>query len=151
MQRMIESMIPAGTVPPPAMVLQARRNAEARVQLLQEFGAFTSTDIGEVAGSKATNRAALAHRWKSDGRIFSVVHQGTTYFPGFQFTAEGQPLPVIAEILSILASVRPGWQLALWFTGSDGWLGGQRPVDLLLTSPDAVVEAARHEAEELVF
>jgi hypothetical protein len=149
--RMIESMIPSSTVPLPAQVLQARRNAEAREQLLHEFGAFTSADIGDAAGSKASNRGALAHRWKSDGRVFAVLHRGTTYFPGFQFTAEGQPLPIIAEIVSILGDIRPGWELALWFAASNGWLSGKRPVDVLLTSPAAVLEAARREAEERAF
>jgi small subunit ribosomal protein S3 len=151
MQRMIASMIPPSTVPLPAQVLQARRNAEARESLLREFGALKSTDIGEVAGSKATNRAALAHKWKSDHRIFSVTHGNGTYFPGFQFTGEGQPLRVIADILAILGPVRTDWELALWFTRSNGWLGGQRPVDLLLKLPEQIVEAARHEAEDRVF
>lgn len=150
-QRMIVSMIPESTVPLPAQVLQARRNAEARESLLQEFGAMTSSDIGNVAGSKASNRAALAHKWKSDRRIFSVVHGNVTYFPGFQFTSEGQPLPVISEILAILGEIRREWELALWFTGSNGWLRGARPVDLLLKAPERVIEAARHEAEERVF
>ena len=151
MQNMIESMIPASTVPLPVQVLQARRNAEARVAVLQEFGAFKSADIGEFAGSKSSNRAALAHRWKSDGRIFSVVHRGVTYFPGFQFTPEAQPLPVIADVLKILGDVRSGWGITLWFAGSNGWLDGKRPVDLLVSAPDEVIEAARREAEPLVF
>src|SRR5436190_187148 len=58
-------MIPSSSVPLPPQVLQARRNADARVKLLEEFGALKSTDIGTAAGSKASNRAALAHRWKS--------------------------------------------------------------------------------------
>jgi small subunit ribosomal protein S3 len=150
-QRMIASMIPPSTIPLPAQVLQARRNAEAREKLLQEFGALKSTDIGDIAGSKASNRAALAHKWKSDRRVFSVVHGSGTYFPGFQFTPEGQPLRVIADILAVLGHIRSDWELALWFTASNGWLGGQRPVDLLLTSPDRVVDAARREAEDRVF
>jgi hypothetical protein len=151
MQRMIGSMIPESTVPLPVQVLQARRNAEARENLLQEFGAMKSSDIGDVAGSKAANRAALAHKWKSDRRIFSVVHGNVTYFPGFQFTPEGQPLQVISEILAILGELRKEWELALWFTASNGWLGGTRPVDLLLEAPERVVEAARREAEDRVF
>jgi hypothetical protein len=151
MSRIIEAMLPDTPVPLPPQVLQARRNAQGRYALLQEFGGLTSAQVGEFAGSKSSNRAALAHRWKSDGRIFSVVYQGDTYFPGFQFDGEGQPLPIIAEIIEILGNVRPGWELALWFTGSDGWLGGKRPVDLLLKKPKKVLEAARREAEELYF
>ncbi len=151
MQRLIETMTPAAAVPLPPQVLQAQRNAAARHLLITEFGGLTSADIGQVAGSKSSNRAALAHRWKSDGRIFAVMHQGTPTFPGFQFSPEGQPLPVIASLLAILGDTHSGWELALWFLGSNGWLDGQRPVDLLLTEPDRVIAAAKHEAEAFVF
>jgi uncharacterized protein (DUF2384 family) len=43
------------------------------------------------------------------------------------------------------------WQAALWFVGPNGWLGSRRPVDLLESEPDAVVAAARREADERVF
>jgi hypothetical protein len=43
-----------------------------------------------------------------------------------------------------------GWELALWFTGSSDWLGGLRPVDVLDTDADQVVEAAQRLAEEIL-
>src|SRR5215212_476181 len=106
MQRLAEAMAPVSVVPSPVQVLQAQRNAAAREGMLQEFGAFTSSDLGERAGSKAANKVALAHRWKTDGRIFSVQYRGTNYFPGFQFDEDGQPLPVMAEILPVLGAAR---------------------------------------------
>lgn len=151
MERLIASMMPATAVPLPAYVLQARRNAAARDALLREFGAMTSADIGELAGSKSPNRAALAHRWKSDGRIFAVPHQGANYFPGFQFTEEGQPIDAIEEVLHLLGGRLAPWELALWFTRNNGWLAGRRPVDLLRGEPDLVIAAAQLEAQERVF
>ena len=151
MNQMIAAMLPPTAVPLPVQILQARRNAVAREQLMQEFGALTSADIGRVSGSRAANKAALAHRWKSDGRIFAVTHHATSYFPGFQFTEDGFPLPIIAPILKLLGDRLSPWELALWFTGANGWLGGARPVDLLTRNPDRVVEAARRESEALVF
>jgi hypothetical protein len=151
MEQLIEAMTPQATVPLPPQVLQARRNAVARDALLREFGAMTSAQIGENAGSRSPNRAALAHRWKSDGRIFAVPHQGTNYFPGFQFKEDGQPLELIAQILGILGSKREPWELALWFTANNGWLAGRRPVDLLSEEPGAVIVAAEREAENQFF
>jgi len=151
MNRLIASMMPASAVPLPPQVLQARRNAVARDTLLREFGALNSSEIGELAGSKSPNRAALAHRWKSDGRIFAVPHQGTNYFPGFQFSRDGQPLPAVGNVVRLLAERLSPWELALWFTGRNGWLGGRRPVDLLGSEPADVVTAAEREAEERVF
>jgi hypothetical protein len=151
MDRLITAMLPQSAIPSPPQVLQARRNAVARDALFREFGALTSTDIGELAGTKATNRAALAHRWKADGRIFSVPHQSGNVFPGFQFSGEGQPLPAIADVIEILGDRFAAWELALWFTTPNGWLGGRRPVDLLERDPDRVSAAANHAAEALVF
>jgi hypothetical protein len=143
--RLIESMLPP-TVPSAPAVLQARRNALAR-----EFGAFTSAEVAGLAGSKAANKAALANRWKQEGRIFSVTHHGTTYYPGFQFDGEGRPLPVIAEVIRRLGARSGEWELALWLTSPTGWLDGRRPVDLLESEPDEVAQAAEREAEGLFF
>jgi len=50
----------------------------------------------------------------------------------------------------ILGERLPGWQLALWFTGSSDWLGGARPVDVLDSDGPLVVDAARHLAVALL-
>ncbi|HZF08808.1 MAG TPA: hypothetical protein VFE33_08475 [Thermoanaerobaculia bacterium] len=131
-----------------AEVLRLRRNAEARKAFLDEFGTLTSKEVAELAGSRATNRAALANRWKVEGRIFAVETGGQTLFPAFQFSEDdGQPRPIIAKILAALGHQYSGWQTALWFSGRNGWLGAQRPVDLLRSAPGAVAEAAQHVAE----
>lgn len=151
MQGLIASMMPRRIVPLPPQVLQARRNAVARDELLSEFGALTSGHIGTIAGSKSPNRAALAHRWNIDRRVFAVPHQGASYYPGFQFSAEGQKLPAIGQILEILGDRLGQWELALWFTARNGWLGGRRPVDLLESDPARVLDAAEREAAGRVF
>jgi hypothetical protein len=134
-------------------VLQARRNAEARTALLGEFGALRSAEVAELAGSRAANRAALANRWRAENRVVAVPVGDELLYPGFQFTPEGRPHPTVAAAVAILRS-QPSvsdWQAALWFVGANGWLGGQRPVDLVDEDPGAVEDAARREVEELVF
>lgn len=131
--------------------LQARRNEEARTALLEEFGVLTSAEVAERTGSRASNRAALANRWKQEGRIFSVSYEGATLYPAFQFDRDGQPLPVIARIIGALGGKGNEWQLALWCISFNGWLRDRRPVDLLESEPQAVEEAAERGAEELVF
>lgn len=150
MERTIEAMLPS-EVPSRAEILQARRNAKARETLLQELGALTSTEIAELAGSRAKNRAALATRWRKEGRIFAMTHHGQTYFAAFQFGSDGRPLPVIAEVLQAFGDDADGWPTALWFDAANGWLDGARPVDLLNSDPSKVADAARREASELVF
>jgi hypothetical protein len=151
---LIERLMPERLeVPTPAVVLQARRNAEARTALLGEFGALRSADVAELAGSRAANRAALAHRWRGENRVVAVPVGDELLYPGFQFTPEGRPHPTVGAALAILRSQASvsDWQAALWFVGANGWLGGRRPVDLLDEDPGAVEAAARHEVEELVF
>lgn len=132
----------------PAVLVQLQRNAQAHADLAAEFGLLGSADVSALAGSTATNTAALASRWRQEGKIFGVDVHGTLRFPGFQFNEQGQPLPVIANILSLLPHL-PRWELALWFTGGNGWLGGARPVDVLTSDPAPVLDAAKRLAGEI--
>ncbi|HEX3552850.1 MAG TPA: phasin family protein [Thermoanaerobaculia bacterium] len=150
-ERMIDAMLPEAPLPTPPAVLQARRNAAARADLLREFSAFSSAEVAEMAGSKAQNKAALANRWKQEGRVFSVPHRGSTFFPGYQFDSKGQPIPVISRVLATLGRRSREWELALWFTSANGWLDGRRPVDLLADGPEEVARAAERETEGLFF
>jgi hypothetical protein len=153
-RHLIEALTPEQRdVPTPAVVLQARRNAEARSGLLAEFGGLRSAEVAELAGSRAANRAALATRWRAEKRLAAVPVGDELLYPGFQFTAEGKPHPAVGRALEALRSDprMTDWQAALWFVGPNGWLGGRRPVDLLDAEPDAVAEAARREAAERVF
>ena len=135
-----------------AEVPQVLRNARRRAELLREFDPLTSAEVAELRGSTASNRAAIASRWKSEKRIFSVGYQKTECFPAFQFDRDGEPLPVIRRVLEA-AGHRDGWEIALWFTAINGWLDEKRPVDILdkADHADEIVEAARHSFEPLAI
>jgi hypothetical protein len=150
--RLVDAMfVPRSTVSP-AAVSQARRNAEARQELIEEFGLYDSDQVAEVAGSAATNRSATASRWLAARRIFTVNHRGTRLYPSFQFGTDGHPRPVIASVLEVFEPYGlDGWETALWFTTSSGWLDDKRPVDLLTREPEQIVEAARHTFDEAMF
>lgn len=135
------------TVPAPSWFAQARRNAEARQAFLDEIGALTSEQVAALAGSRAANRRATAHRWQAERKLFAVTHQGQTLFPAFQFDPEtGRPKPTVAEVLAVLAPAMVGWALALWWVTPIDLLAWARPVDRLDTAPTEVVEAAHAEA-----
>jgi hypothetical protein len=133
-----------------ARVLQVQRQAQARHRFLQEFPALTSHQVAEMSGSTANNAAAQASRWKAAGKLFAVNVGRADRYPAFQFGDDGKPLRVIEEVLRILEGRSP-WAIALWFASHSGWLGGRRPVDHLLDSPDEVVNAARRTVEPLEF
>jgi hypothetical protein len=117
---------------------QAQRLEAARRAFIEEFGTVEEPD-GDYA------------RLKQERRIFSVSYEDKTYLPSFQFDERGDPLPAVAAVIQTLGAETSDWGLALWFTASDGWLGGRRPVDLLHSEPERVVQAAEQEAAELVF
>jgi hypothetical protein len=142
-----DQLVPDVPIPSPLKVLGARREAEVRLALLREFGAYSSEELGELR-SKAENRHALASRWRSKGRIFSVDLHGRKLFPGFQFDASASPLPVVTEVLAALPREEmSSWEVALWWVAANEWLGGKRPVDLLTEDPSALPSAASHLAE----
>jgi hypothetical protein len=151
LSELTRAMTPMTRVPTAPVVLQARRNAQARSALLEEFGALTSAQVAELAGSGAKNASALASRWRREGRLVAVEHHGTLYFPAFQFDDDGKPKPAVAEVLEQLGTADlSAWQQALWFTTANGWLDGRRPVDVLDESSGAVVAAASEAVREPV-
>jgi Sigma-70, region 4 len=137
----IDSMLP-DSIPSPAEAWHAQQNAQARDEMLKEFGALTAEQVADQAGSAAGNRSALASRWRSEGRITGVSWHGRMLYPAFQFL-DGRPSPIVERAGAILRNRGlSGWPLALWFTTPSGWLWDRRPVDLLDESPDRVLAAA---------
>lgn len=129
---------------------QAQRNAEARAALKEEFGLLSGADVADAAGSHAQNRSAMADEWRAHRQVFTVEAGGQARFPGFQFDTHGRPRPVIAQILQVFGDRLAGWELALWFTGNNDWLGGLRPVDALSSDAELVLDAARRLRAELL-
>lgn len=143
--QVLAALMPAPSTLSEAATTQLRWNALAREQALAESGALTSAQLAQSRSSETTNPHATPSRWLSSGRVFAVDTAAGRLFPSFQFV-DGRPRPVIGRILAALAGQLRGWELLLWFTSSSGHLEGARPVDLLETSPDEVVEAARYQA-----
>lgn len=78
--------------------------------------------------------------------IFSVVHDGVELFPPYVFTdSKPQPLAGLQAVLIMFAGKKDGWGMAYWFASANGYLGGKRPHDVLLTNPEAVLLAAKDE------
>lgn len=116
-----------------------------QASLAAEFGLLTADEVETAGGLSADGAAA----WEQAQRIFSVPVGGDKY-PGFQFDHAGHPIPVIARVIDELGEKLTGpWSIALWFVGSNTWLGGVRPVDVLETDAAAVHLAARGLAAEI--
>lgn len=144
---LIERRMRNQPLPPAPLLEHVRRNADARDRFIAEHGGLlTSQQVAQIAGSAATNKSQIAHRWRKEGSIFAVEQGGLTCYPALQFDAlNGRPLAVIKDLIVTLNRYYEGWALALWFVTAQAWLNGKRPLDLLLRKPENVLEAAQQE------
>ena len=107
--------------------------------------------MADANQSRARNRNALADNWKKRRQVFAVRHRDESgrlreVFPLFQFE-DHKPIKAVQAVLEAFGDGKAPWKIALWFTSNNGWLPGRpRPVDLLASTPDAVIEAARLDA-----
>jgi hypothetical protein len=129
-----------------AMDVIQRDNAAARALFLHEWPVITEHTLASMAAAENDRAFEMIAQWQAARRIFSVPMGLEQAFPALQFE-NGQPRALIAEVLGALPAAMAGWQIALWFVGSCGWLAGQRPVDCL-DDQVALVEAAGHAADE---
>ncbi len=146
-EQLVETLTPPLEIPPPAVLLNARANAELRARVMREGELLTSAQVAELSESKATNRAALATSWRKSGRIFAIPLGATHYFPAFQFDSDGKPQPVIADVVHMFAEHHASpWSLAIWFLTEHPRLR-RRPAELVTDTPESVLEAARQTFE----
>lgn len=137
--------------PSEADTQMAQRLAARRAAALNEFGYFTAEQLAEANRSRAANRGALADNWRKRRQVFAVQHPDKSLrerdvYPAFQFSNH-QPIKAVREVLAAFGERKDPWKLALWFTSNNGWLpDSARPVDLLASHPEAVIEAARQDA-----
>lgn len=151
LEEMVDFMAGQMLVPSTVDLEMAQRLAIRHARILNEFGAFTAEELADANRSQATVRSALADNWRKRRQVFAVPHpdktaRGRDVYPAFQFE-DHKPIKAVAAVLEAFGERKAPWKLALWFTSNNGWLpASKRPVDLLQSNPDAVIEAARRDA-----
>jgi hypothetical protein len=126
----------------------AQDNRALRERFLAEEDMLISRKAGEQTAHRDRNSYVMAIRWKKAGKLFSISHRGSEYFPAFQFK-EGRPHPVIAKVLETLPRTMTPWQIAFWFVSTNGWLDGDAPRDRL-DNPRNLLSAAARETDEIL-
>lgn len=109
-------------------------------------------ELAALSGRHPKEMRRELESWTAEGRIFSVVSDGAEYFPPFALdpNAAYRRYPVVAAVIAIFGQVGLSrWALSSWFVGLNGFLDDQRPIDLLATDPDWVIEAATDSARHL--
>lgn len=124
----------------------AERLARLNAAILDDAVWLTANDLSKKAGFASTNPSAGPNRWKSSGKIFAIQLQGKDFYPEYALDEGFHPLPIVKKILSMFGERKTAWGLATWFGVDNGWLGGSKPKDMLLSAPEQVLLAAKEEA-----
>ncbi|NOJ58731.1 MULTISPECIES: hypothetical protein [unclassified Arthrobacter] len=127
----------------------SRRVARGRwASIASEFGMLTGSEVDQLVGPGSPPAGCLAAKRQILG---VVTRAGRVLYPGFQFDpVTGQARPMIARVAAI--GLAGGWKdrhLLQWFCSPNGYLGGDRPVDVL-DDPDRLLYAA-HSDLDLVW
>ncbi len=150
LNKVVEGLLPEMALSRAAL-LQASMQAEAKGQILGSGDYVRASEIAKLAGYSENNPSAQPSKWKRDGAIFSIEHNGADYFPLYGLNPEKsyKPYAALSEVLDVFQGKRSGWSIAFWFAGLNSFLDDQRPQDLLAGKPEMVVAAARDEMEGL--
>ena len=146
LEQLANALVPRKPVSP-RLIREAAMLVQARKAVLSSGDWLTAAQIAELAGLSATNPSAQPNKWKKQGQIFAIHHNGVDYFPGFGLArnANFRPVKALAKVIDVFAGHKDGWGMAYWFMSVSSLLGGQRPRDLLVSAPERVIDAARDE------
>lgn len=118
-----------------------------RAEFFRRMPCLTAPELAVLLAKPSAEASPHVSQWHAEERIFHVTRDSAAFYPAFQFGPDLYPRPIVAEILKILrrAPSRSDWDNALWFIAANGWLDGQSPLDLILTEPALVNDAAEQE------
>nr|WP_100550020.1 MULTISPECIES: hypothetical protein [unclassified Pseudomonas] len=150
-EQIVSLLLPTAPIQP-VVLKETQMLAKAKRAILASGDWLSAQDIAALADLATTNPTSRTSRWKREGRIFAIRHNGYDYFPLYALAkASGyRPLPVMAEVLKVFDGQKEGWGLAYWFASVNSFLAGKRPQDLLTTHPDRVLAAAADEVAGVI-
>lgn len=126
------------------------RNAEMRLEFLQEFPAIEAQTVHKLAGHAGTNASQTAASWRKARKILGLPFGGKIIYPRFQFDADGQPYPLMRNVLKALPDDMTPWQVAFWIVSPNARLDTATPIDAIRRGDGLVIAAAERERHEVV-
>jgi hypothetical protein len=147
-ETLVDALVPQVPVSPDLMK-EAEMAGRARSAVLESGNWLTAAEVSKLAGFSDTNPSAQPNKWKRDGLIFAIRHNGIDYYPDYCLDPDlgFRPRKEVPQILGVLKERKDDWKVAFWFASMNSFLGGRRPQDVLATEPGHVLDAARDEIE----
>lgn len=145
-EQIISLLVPKAPIRP-AVFKEAQMLARAKKAVLESGDWLSAADIAKLAEFTSRNPSSQPNKWKRDGRIFAIRHNGNDYYPIYALdkNAGYRPRAAMADVLKVFGEAKDGWGLAYWFASVNSFLGGRRPQDLLSSNPARVAAAAEDE------
>ena len=134
-------------IPPEILEQMIRDAASLKKEFFEHYVVLTASEVADLAGLSAEGADKSLKLWRAGSKVLSVKRGHQDVYPAFQFGENGQPLPIVHEVLKLFSQVasRTDWDNAIWFVAANGWLGGEIPCELLTSSPAKVKHAAEQE------
>jgi len=148
---LVSTLVPRKALSP-TLLQEAKMMLRAKKGVLAGADWLSAANVAEIARLSKRTSSVQVLKWKRDGALFAIRHNGIDYFPSYALDPanEYHPHRALKKIIAIFADHKEGWGLACWFQSPNSFLGGQRPLDLLSTKSDDVIAAAADEALGIV-
>lgn len=132
----------------PRLLKESSMLVQVRKAVLESGDWLTAAQVSELAGLSTSTQP---NKWKKQGKIFAVHHNGVDYYPGYGIDPDNsfRPYKDLATIITIFDGHKKDWGMAYWLLSANSFLGGKRPQDLLRTRPKQVIKAAIDEAQAI--
>ncbi len=130
-----------------AMAKVELMSAELRLHFIETYPVVDEKSVHRLAGGKETDKDSKARTWLSAGRIIGLPFVGITIYPAFQFLPNGQPYPLIREVIKAFSVNCTDWQRASWLVSPNEWLNGETPISAIHRNDPEVVSAAKRAYE----
>ncbi|MFB9315525.1 hypothetical protein [Nocardioides plantarum] len=127
----------------PQMVRAARAQEIFYDRIDGTFGLLSASEAGRRMGSTATRPDNLATHARKAGRLLALERGSRLLFPGWNFDADGQPLPVVADLRVLGAQHgRSERGIIEWASAPSAFFGGDAPASYLAVDPELVLQSA---------
>ena len=148
LEAIVGALVPKAP-PTPNELKEATMLARARTAVIDSGDWMTAAEIAAAAGFSTSNPSAQPNKWKRDGAIFAIRHNGIDYFPSYGLDPQAgyRPRKALAKVIETFGDSKDSWGLSYWFMSANSDLGGKTPRELLALDPERVIAAAADECE----
>jgi hypothetical protein len=107
---------------------EAAMLARARTAVIESGEWLTAAQVAEMAQFSSSNPSAQPNKWKRDGFIFAIRHNGIDYFPSYALDPHTgyRPRKSMSEIIKTLGAAKDGWGLSYWFMSDNSFLDTEK-------------------------